>query len=173
MPSAWWIPKLDICCASFVDFVDILLIRPKDMSRLWEGRLRRRFNLIICSSLAPPLTPASNFQTFSIMFPFSEKSDQIAALCRKYDVLQLTVFGSAARDDFDPSRSDIDLIAEFRSPHLPGYADRYLDFALELESLFGRPVDLLTTRAIRNARFARAISKDSKRIYASKDSQAA
>jgi len=107
------------------------------------------------------------------MFSFSSKSDQIADLCRKYDVMQLAAFGSAVRDDFDPSHSDIDLIAEFRSPHLPGYADRYLDFALELQSLLGRPVDLLTPGAIRNARFAQAILNDSIRIYESKDPQAA
>lgn len=107
------------------------------------------------------------------MFSFSQNSDQIAALCRKYDVLKLTVFGSATRDDFDPGHSDIDLIAEFRNPHLPGYADRYLDFALELQSLLGRPVDLLTPGAIRNARFAKAIRNDSIRIYESKDPQAA
>lgn len=107
------------------------------------------------------------------MFSFSQKTPQIAALCRKYEVLQLTAFGSAVRDDFDPSHSDIDLVAEFRNPHLPGYAVRYLDFALELQSLFGRPVDLLTPGAIRNGRFAKAVRNHSIRIYESKDPQAA
>jgi uncharacterized protein len=107
------------------------------------------------------------------MFSFSSKSDQIAALCRKYHVKQLTAFGSAARDDFDPSHSDIDLIAEFQNPEMPGYAARYLDFALELQSLLGRPVDLLTPGAIRNARFAQAIRHDAICLYESKDPQAA
>lgn len=146
---------------------------PKRQEPIMGGSLTQAVSPDHFYSLAPPRTPASNIQTFAIMFAFSGKSDQIAALCRKYDVLQLTVFGSAARDDFDPGHSDIDLIAEFRSPHLPGYADRYLDFALELQSLFGRQVDLLTPRAVRNARLAQAISQDSIRIYESKDSQAA
>jgi predicted nucleotidyltransferase len=35
------------------------------------------------------------------------KREEIAELCRKHHVRRLSVFGSAARDDFDPQRSDI------------------------------------------------------------------
>jgi uncharacterized protein len=100
-------------------------------------------------------------------------TDKISGLCRKYGVVRLDVFGSAARNDFDPVSSDIDLIASFARTNEPGYADRYLDFAESLEALFGRKVDLLTPGAIRNPRFAETIKRESVLIYESKDDQAA
>lgn len=99
--------------------------------------------------------------------------DQIARLCRKYGVVRLDVFGSAARGDFNPAASDVDLVASFARTSEPGYADRYLDFAESLEALFGRKVDLLTPGAIRNPRFAEAIKRESVPIYESKGDQAA
>ena len=45
--------------------------------------------------------------------------EAIAALCRKYGVVRLEVFGSVLRDDYEPGRSDVDLLAEFapRDPY--------------------------------------------------------
>jgi len=43
-----------------------------------------------------------------------DKRDAVAALCRKYGVVQLFVFGSALRDDFRPGDSDVDLLDELR-----------------------------------------------------------
>ncbi len=100
-------------------------------------------------------------------------ADKISSLCRKFGVARLDVFGSAARSDFDPISSDIDLIASFTNTSEPGYADRYLDFAESLEALFGCKVDLLTPGAIRNQRFAETIKRESVPIYESKDDQAA
>ena len=37
----------------------------------------------------------------------------VAALCRLSGVKRLELFGSAARDDFDPGRSDFDFLVEF------------------------------------------------------------
>jgi predicted nucleotidyltransferase len=100
-------------------------------------------------------------------------ADKISGLCRKFGVVRLDVFGSAARSDFDPVSSDIDLVAYFARTSEPGYADRYLDFAESLEALFGRKVDLLTPGAIRNPRLAETIKRESVPIYESKDHQAA
>jgi predicted nucleotidyltransferase len=100
-------------------------------------------------------------------------ADKISGLCRKFGVVRLDVFGSAARSDFDPVSSDIDLVAHFARTSEPGYADRYLDFAESLEALFGRKVDLLTPGAIRNPRLAETIKRESVPIYESKDHQAA
>lgn len=100
-------------------------------------------------------------------------ANEIAGLCRQYGVLRLDLFGSAARGDFDPATSDIDLVASFARTSEPGYADRYLDFAESLEALFGRRVDLLTPGAIRSPRFAETIKRESVPIYESKGDQAA
>ena len=45
--------------------------------------------------------------------------EQIAALCRRYGVTRLEVFGSILRDDFDITSSDIDVVVEF-DPRAPG-----------------------------------------------------
>ncbi len=103
----------------------------------------------------------------------SDHSSQIAELCGRYRVQRLQVFGSAARGDFDPSSSDIDLVADFRSTREPGYADRYLDFAQSLEKLLGHKVDLLTTASIRNRRFAEIIKREAVQIYDAEKPQAA
>jgi predicted nucleotidyltransferase len=117
---------------------------------------------------------------FSRVYPIIEvqslinnHAHEISELCRKFGVVRLELFGSAARGDFNPVSSDIDLIASFARRSEPGYADRYLDFAESLEALFGRKVDLLTPGAIRNPRFAETIKRESILIYESKSDQAA
>jgi predicted nucleotidyltransferase len=45
----------------------------------------------------------------------------VAAICRRFHVRRLEVFGSAAAGEFDPARSDIDFLVEFE-PKAPGSA---------------------------------------------------
>ncbi|MES2438521.1 MAG: nucleotidyltransferase domain-containing protein [Verrucomicrobiota bacterium] len=104
---------------------------------------------------------------------FSIHADEIARLCEKYGVLKLSAFGSSVREDFDPMTSDVDVIAVFGLTREPGYSDRYLNFALSLERLFGRKVDLLTPGSIRNPRFAATLDREAVPIYESEDHQAA
>jgi predicted nucleotidyltransferase len=45
----------------------------------------------------------------------ADKRDALIALCKRYDVARLEVFGSAARGvDFDPAVSDADFLVEFK-----------------------------------------------------------
>lgn len=54
------------------------------------------------------------------MHPLIEQNrEQIARLCRKYGVERLDVFGSIVRDDFDPARSDVDVVARFDYDRYP------------------------------------------------------
>ena len=103
----------------------------------------------------------------------ADHAREIAELCTKYQVLRLEAFGSVVGADFDTASSDVDLIAVFASTREPGYADRYMDFAQALESLFGRKVDLLTPGAIRNQRFAESIKRQAVPIYDAQNYQAA
>ncbi|MDQ6655095.1 MAG: nucleotidyltransferase domain-containing protein [Verrucomicrobiota bacterium] len=89
----------------------------------------------------------------------------IAEECRKYGVRRLELFGSAARGDFAPGKSDFDFVATFSETTTGGYADRYLDFAEALERLLGHRVDLLTERSIRNPYFARAVDAARQVVY--------
>jgi uncharacterized protein len=94
------------------------------------------------------------------------RREAVAELCRRYGVIQLEVFGSAVRQDFDETTSDIDLLVRFDDARAPGYADRYLEFAESMEALLGRGVDLVTQRSLRNPLLIRAIEPERETIYA-------
>ena len=84
------------------------------------------------------------------MNPLIENSrPQIAELCRKYGVGRFDVFGSLLRDDFDAEgSSDVDVVVEF-DPGFPGSpVRRYFDLKREMESLFGRMVDVVEIHAL-------------------------
>ncbi len=85
--------------------------------------------------------------------------------CRRYGVQRLELFGSAARGDFDPAKSDFDFIVSFADRTPGSYADRYLDFTLAVENLLGRHVDMLTERSIRNPKLRSAIDAERQVVY--------
>ena len=93
---------------------------------------------------------------------------EIAALCRAHDVERLDVFGSAARgdEDFDPSRSDVDLLVRFKDDHgrLEAWA-RMRDLQPALEQVLGRHVDLVREGSIRNPYILRTVEEDRIPIY--------
>ena len=93
------------------------------------------------------------------------KQRELAELCRKYRVKTLEVFGSAAMDSFDPARSDVDFLLEFEDDSVSGYFDRYFGLKEALESLFGRPVDLVTVKSVRNRYFWAAITRSRTPLY--------
>lgn len=75
----------------------------------------------------------------------------IAALCRRFHVRRLDLFGSAARGaDFDPARSDLDLLVEYEPAHAPPALGDFLALREALEALLGHKVDLAMESAIRN-----------------------
>jgi predicted nucleotidyltransferase len=99
----------------------------------------------------------------------AEKRDALAALCRRYGVARLEVFGSAARgSDFDPERSDYDFLVEFeRRSDLPPL-EQFFGFAEALEHLLGRPVDLAERKALETSRNyirRRAILRHTETVY--------
>ena len=68
--------------------------------------------------------------------------DRISELCRRFDVAELAVFGSAARDDMH-SDSDVDVMVEF-APSARVCLLRFAELSDELDAVFGRKVDLVT-----------------------------
>ena len=96
-----------------------------------------------------------------------QKKQGIADLCRRHEVRRLDLFGSAARGDFQPERSDLDFVVQFARTGYAGYADTFLNFADALETLLGRKVDLLTERMIRNPYFRATVDATRQTIYES------
>ncbi|NPV58909.1 MAG: DNA polymerase subunit beta [Actinobacteria bacterium] len=102
------------------------------------------------------------------MNPEIERSlAEIEVLCRRFGVKRLEVFGSAARGTFQSDKSDLDFLVELEAPEVPGYADRYFGLLESLEALFGRPVDLVVSSAIRNPYFRKTVDKTKALLYAS------
>lgn len=91
---------------------------------------------------------------------------ELSELCRRYRVLSLSLFGSATRDDFDPERSDYDLLVEFEALPPGQYADAYFGLLESLEQLLGRPVDLVVASAIKNPYFRQSIDQTKALLYA-------
>lgn len=98
-----------------------------------------------------------------------QKREALAALCRRYGVARLEVFGSAARaSDFDPKRSDFDFLVEFEDRTDLSPLEQFFGFAEALEKLLGRPVDLLERKALEKSRNyirRRAILRDAESVY--------
>ena len=65
--------------------------------------------------------------------------EPLTEICRRYNVSELAVFGSAARGDMR-SDSDVDILVEFEPGMHPGL--HFFHLEEELTSLFGRRVDL-------------------------------
>lgn len=66
-------------------------------------------------------------------------------LARRFGVSQLALFGSSARDDARPD-SDVDVLVSFDGP---ATSKRFFGVQFYLEDLLGRPVDLVTDKALR------------------------
>jgi predicted nucleotidyltransferase len=85
------------------------------------------------------------------------RQDEIAAICRLHHVKRLSLFGSAVRSDFDPSRSDVDLRVEFDEMPVESYAENYFALREAFAELFGHKVDLISAKNIRNPYFRREV----------------
>ena len=97
----------------------------------------------------------------------ADRKNEIAGICRRYDVSRLEVFGSAARgEDFNPESSDADFLVEFRPDSDLQPFDRYFDLLDALKEALGRPVDLLQPGAIRNRYLMAAINRTRELVYA-------
>jgi predicted nucleotidyltransferase len=91
---------------------------------------------------------------------------EVAALCRRFHVRRLDLFGSATRGTFDPARSDLDFVVSFEEVPTAEFADAFFGLQEALAALFGRPVDLLTAESIRNPYLRDSIEKGRMVLYA-------
>lgn len=89
---------------------------------------------------------------------------KIAALCKKYKVNKLFVFGSILTNRFNDD-SDVDLVVSFNKTEVSDYFDNYFDFKYALEELFGREVDLLEEQTIKNPYLKKNVDATKALIY--------
>lgn len=80
----------------------------------------------------------------TVQLPIPKK--EIAAFCKRWKVTELSLFGSAVRDDFSAD-SDVDVLISFSSRSEWGLLD-HIQMKQELKSILGRNVDLITQKAL-------------------------
>ncbi len=97
----------------------------------------------------------------------AEKQDELADLCRQYDVVRLEVFGSAARGtDFYPDTSDADFLVEFNRDGELRPLEQFFGLAEALSDVLGRPVDLVEDHMFRNPFLRDSINESREIVYA-------
>ena len=97
----------------------------------------------------------------------------IVALCQRYGVAHLELFGSATSVEFNPESSDFDFLVELDKSSPGSPVRRWIGLAEELEKLLGRHVDLVNPRYIRNPYFAQAVNASRTVVYDRQVAQAA
>jgi hypothetical protein len=90
-------------------------------------------------------------------------ADGLEALCRKWRVRELALFGSAVREDFGPG-SDVDVLVSF-DEDAPWSLWDLITMQDELSELFGRPVDLVEREGLTNPFRRQRILETSRVIY--------
>lgn len=89
----------------------------------------------------------------------------ITNACREFRVHRLYLFGSLARGEAHDG-SDVDLMVEFQRDGGTGAFDQFMGFKERMESILGRPVDLITAKRFRNPYFQQAVEAEKQLIYA-------
>ena len=95
----------------------------------------------------------------------ARRTPQIRNLCRRHHVKRLDVFGSAVNGDFRPDESDIDFLVEFDDSVEGQRFETRFKLSEELESLFGRSVDLVEDSAIQNPYFRDEVDQTVETIF--------
>ena len=89
--------------------------------------------------------------------------DELAEFCRRNYIRSLSFFGSAAKGDLGPE-SDVDVLVEFETGHVPGLALIRMQDELSV-ILGGREVDLVTPKFL-NHRIRTQVLKEAAVQYA-------
>lgn len=98
----------------------------------------------------------------TVQLPIPHK--EIAAFCKRWKVIELSLFGSVLRSDFRPD-SDVDVLVTFSEEAQISLFD-LVQMKLDLEEIFQRPVDVIEKDALENPFRKREILKTAQVIYA-------
>ena len=94
--------------------------------------------------------------------------DKIIALCKKYKVAKLWVFGSILTPRFNEN-SDVDFSVNFDAETIRreglDWSDLFFDFMHELENIFDRRIDLVCDDAVTNKFFRAELDGTKLLIY--------
>lgn len=88
---------------------------------------------------------------------------EIAEICSRLGVRRLELFGSAMRDGLP---RDLDFLVDLGERPPGDYAAAYFALRESLETLFARPVDLVTPAGLENPYFRRRVEQEKTLLYA-------
>ncbi|MBW4540324.1 MAG: nucleotidyltransferase domain-containing protein [Myxacorys chilensis ATA2-1-KO14] len=89
----------------------------------------------------------------------------IVQFCQKWKIVEFALFGSVLRDDFRDD-SDVDVLVVFEEPHDLSLS-AWLDIREEIAALFGRKVDLIQKKLLKNPYSKAEILRTHRVVYAS------
>lgn len=95
---------------------------------------------------------------------FTLPRKKIAEFCKRWSIIEFSVFGSALRADFRPD-SDIDVLVSIDPKAHIGLFE-IAEMQIELEKMFKRPVDLVEKEGLKNPYRRSEILGTAKLIYA-------
>ena len=98
------------------------------------------------------------------MITIDDLKKDIPEVCERFRIAYVDAFGSIARNEQN-EESDIDLIIEFEEPRRESISKRYFGFIHALEDHYGRRIDVLTEKSLKNPYLIRSIDRDRIRIY--------
>ena len=75
--------------------------------------------------------------------PIAYDRQKLATFCHARGIRKMSLFGSVLRNDFDASRSDVDVLVEMEPNARTGF--RFFGYGDELAEIVGRKVDLNTS----------------------------
>lgn len=95
---------------------------------------------------------------------FTLPQKKIENFCKRWSISEFSVFGSVLRADFRPD-SDVDVLITFEENAHISLFD-LAQMQVELEKIFGRPVDLVEKAGLRNPYRRNEILKTAQVVYA-------
>ncbi|MCP4641884.1 MAG: hypothetical protein GY851_15680 [bacterium] len=96
----------------------------------------------------------------------SGKLDSVCALCQKWRVRRLDLFGSGATGSFEPGASDLDFLVTFEAMPPQAHADAFFGLLADLEDLLGTAIDLVEEDPIQNPYLREAVDGSKVLLYA-------
>jgi predicted nucleotidyltransferase len=141
-------------------------------ARAWEGlnpdRIKYEMIFTATDSIGyGQLAPVWDFaRATEVTLPVPVDKAGLEAFCRKWQIAQLEVFGSALREDFGPE-SDLDFLVSF-AKEAPPLGLEFFRMKRELRDMVGREIDLLTRRTIEQSKNwirRRSILSSARSIY--------
>lgn len=94
-----------------------------------------------------------------------QKKNHFEEFCADNHVRALYGFGSAVHSEFNPEKSDIDLLVDIDEPDPVKRGEYLMNFWDKMEDFFKRKVDLLTPSSIKNPILKDSIEKNKVLLY--------